>query len=210
MAFPSSARAGDDPDFLMPFRKGDFAQADVHGPRTAEAGFLYRIDPLPSGRAVVLVQSSKQPDWDYAFHNADYLLAAPPEVRQLDPHWAAGDVLRFRLQANATRKVDTKTDAEGKRRNGTRVPVGRERLPEWLGRKAEQSGFAFAEGDVRVATGYVYFAKDNREDGRLFSVRYDGVLRVTDADLFRVALESGIGPAKGFGFGLLSVAPLRE
>jgi CRISPR system Cascade subunit CasE len=39
-------------------------------------------------------------------------------------------------------------------------------------------------------------------------VEFDGVLKVTDSEAFGRALSSGIGPAKGFGFGLLSVAHL--
>lgn len=42
-----------------------------------------------------------------------------------------------------------------------------------------------------------------------FAVDFDGVLRVTDPQKFVEAVRCGIGPAKGFGFGLLSVAPLR-
>ena len=39
------------------------------------------------------------------------------------------------------------------------------------------------------------------------SVLFEGVLEVTDAERFRQALEQGIGSAKAYGFGLLSIAP---
>ena len=39
---------------------------------------------------------------------------------------------------------------------------------------------------------------------------FNGILRVTDAGKFADAVANGIGPAKGFGFGLLSVAPLTK
>jgi CRISPR-associated protein Cas6/Cse3/CasE subtype I-E len=45
---------------------------------------------------------------------------------------------------------------------------------------------------------------------RLGAVRFDGILQVTNAELFLQTLRAGIGPAKGFGFGLLSVAPYLE
>ena len=41
------------------------------------------------------------------------------------------------------------------------------------------------------------------------SVLFDGLLRVTDTDAFLRTLVRGIGPGKAFGFGLLSVAPVR-
>jgi CRISPR system Cascade subunit CasE len=43
---------------------------------------------------------------------------------------------------------------------------------------------------------------------RIFSVLYDGVLTVTDADAFANVLRTGIGHGKTLGLGLLSVAPI--
>jgi CRISPR system Cascade subunit CasE len=39
------------------------------------------------------------------------------------------------------------------------------------------------------------------------SVQFDGILRVSDPDKLHAAIENGIGSGKGFGFGLLSLAP---
>ena len=48
----------------------------------------------------------------------------------------------------------------------------------------------------------------NGAEIRVFSVLYDGILTVADADKFRAALQDGIGHAKAMGLGLLSVAPV--
>jgi CRISPR system Cascade subunit CasE len=45
---------------------------------------------------------------------------------------------------------------------------------------------------------------------RLGAVRFDGVLQITHVDQFRSAVLNGIGPAKAFGFGLLSIAPANS
>jgi CRISPR system Cascade subunit CasE len=86
---------------------------------------------------------------------------------------------------------------------------------EWLARKGGAHGFELLsrrEGgqmvdSVRItAEGLVR----GRCDGRtitFLSVLFDGLLRVTDADRFATAVEQGIGSGKGFGFGLLSIAP---
>jgi len=37
---------------------------------------------------------------------------------------------------------------------------------------------------------------------------YGGILEITDVDAFRAALVGGMGPAKGYGCGLLTLAPL--
>ena len=38
------------------------------------------------------------------------------------------------------------------------------------------------------------------------AVQFNGLLSITDVEVFRQALEQGIGSAKAYGFGLLSVA----
>jgi CRISPR system Cascade subunit CasE len=42
-----------------------------------------------------------------------------------------------------------------------------------------------------------------------FAVVFDGLLRVTDTGAFTETLVHGLGSAKAFGFGLLSIAPIK-
>jgi CRISPR system Cascade subunit CasE len=213
MAFPSASRKPDDADFLKPFKPEDFGNDQVHVTRGADSGFLFRIDPQPGGRAVILVQSALKPDWEYAFHNASYLLAAPPEIKPFNPCFTKGQRLRFRLVANPTRRLSRHSlGADGRpieKGIGKRVPVPTDRLFDWLTRRAEQSGFSIKKDSTTVQPGYIYVNKTGGGKGhRLRSVRYDGVLNVTDADNFHNTLMRGIGPGKAFGFGLLSVRPV--
>ena len=60
MAFPSAPRISEDPEFLKPFKPEDFGKKQVHVKREADSGFLFRIDPEPDGRAVILVQSASK------------------------------------------------------------------------------------------------------------------------------------------------------
>jgi CRISPR system Cascade subunit CasE len=212
MAFPSASRKSHDPDFLKSFDPRDFGNGQVHVARKAESGFLFRIDPQPGGRVVILVQSAVKPEWDYAFHNAGYLLAAPPQVKPFDPSFKVGQRLRFRLVANPTRRLSKRSlGADGKpieKGIGKRVPVPTDQLSDWLARQAEKAGFSVEKESASVSPSYVYVNKAREDNGvRLRSVRYDGTLTVTDSTLFREAMRRGIGPGKAFGFGLLSVAP---
>jgi len=225
MAFPSPERKADDVEFLRPFKADDFGNNQVHVPRGAHAGFLFRIDPQPGGQAVVLVQSAVKPDWEYAFHNAGHLLAAPPEVRSFDLHFTKGQSLRFRLVANPTRRLSGHSlEADGQPIKedwvGKRVPVPTDQLFEWLARRVESAGFSVNKDSTTVQPGYLYFKKPRKqndepedeqkdEQSRLRSVRYDGVLKVADPARFHRTLVRGIGPGKAFGFGLLSVAPVN-
>lgn len=223
MAFPSVQRKSVDADFLLPYHVDDFGSGHVKVERDQGSGFLYRIDTAGGGRAIVLVQSAIQPDWEYAFHNAGHLLAALPESKTVDPHFETGARLQFRLQANPTKKIGTPTKAERlgvtkelwkdqSARHGRRVPVRPDESLDWLVRRAESGGFAVDEERTGFVLGYVSMSKkrDGHECKRLRSARFDGVLRVTDADAFRQTIIRGIGPGKAFGFGLLSVAPFRD
>lgn len=91
-----------------------------------DAGFLFRIDTPPGGRAVILVQSAEKPDWEDAFGlrngaindqgrpigNAGYLLAAPPQVKRDNPCFAKGDRLAFKLRANPIQSSKQERTAE--------------------------------------------------------------------------------------------------
>ena len=224
MAFPSEQRIGKDPQFLEPWDPADFPEqrhlADrptrevgpdvlrqVHSQRDRCRGFLFRIDPQPCGRAVILVQSGLKPDWGYAFQNASYLLAAPPEAKSFDPCFGEGECFRFRLVANPTRKIDTKSGPDRCRRNGRRVPVPTDQLYEWLALRAEAAGFSVDKDSITIQPGYIYVSNPRNGNGqRLRSAQYDGTLRITNAPCFQETVVRGIGSAKAFGFGLLSLA----
>jgi len=213
MAFPSPDRKNRDPHFLAPFAPSDFGNEQVHVRRGQDAGFLFRVDPLPQGRAAIVVQSSDKPDWDYAFYNASYLLAAAPECRQFQPRFAEGQKYRFRLQANPTRRLSSRSLGPDGRPLlsgvGKRVPVPPDQLDAWLLRRAEPGGFALVDGSLTIQAGYLYVNKERNQENsgiRLRSCRYEGMLLVVDPNRFLKAVVRGIGPAKAFGFGLLSLA----
>ncbi len=217
MAFPSLAAKADDPAFLKPYSPGSFTH--VHGPRSELQAFLFRVDPQPGNRALILVQSATRPDWEYAFQNAGYLLAAPPQVQPYDPLFEAGQAWRFRLLANPTKRLrEASLGPDGKLINpelwknlkgkGKRVPVPRGMLQDWLMRRAGDAGFRVVRL-YNVQPGYLYVAKNGEGTGtRLRSAQYDGILEVTDPQSFRHAFIHGIGPGKAFGFGLVSVRPI--
>ena len=208
MAFPSASRKADDPDFLRPFKPEDFGPQQVHVARGADAGFLFRIDPRPGGRVVVLVQSALRPDWDYAFRNGACLLAAPPDVKSYDPSFEKEQHVRFRLRANPTvRRVFEPASSGQPKQSGKRVGVyGEEAQREWLDRKAERAGFRVLDCRVLDRGFQVSGRRNGAPPLRHLCVDFEGILELTDPETFLSALESGIGSGKAFGFGLLSVA----
>jgi CRISPR system Cascade subunit CasE len=187
-------------------------------PVRAQFGILYRVE-YPS---TILIQSYEQPDFARLAHG--YLMG-PAESKDVADAWdRIGNeaVLRFRLRANPTRKIDSKSGLDGIRRNGKRVELRTElEQLDWLRRKAAKGGFeiiavrsAAQVPDVRVTgegkiRGQRAWTSGSREKHRLTfaSVLFEGKLRVEDRDRFRATLEHGVGSAKAYGFGLLSIAP---
>jgi CRISPR system Cascade subunit CasE len=188
-------------------------------PRNA-LGVLHRIDEDPRrGEIVLFVQSAEEPNFarlpsGYFASAADDLDLAlsgdseNPRVRSVARERegiALGDRFVFRLRANTTKKILTKSLPDGTKQNGKRVPVrGDEERLNWLARRAAQAGFHVERARVSEVEPIGGRAKERRLTfaGALF----EGVLAVTDAGAFRVALAEGIGPGKAFGFGLLSLA----
>ena len=163
---------------------------------------LLRLDiDHKNGDISVLVQSEKEPDWT-ALDGSEGFFLEQPRYKAFDPAVAMGQVLYFRLRANPTIK-----------RNGKRLGILRdEEQAAWLERKGRESGFEVVSLTV-VPEGIAHDKMTNRmgspHDLSLLSARFEGLLRVTDPHVFRQTIERGIGSAKGLGFGLLSIAPLR-
>ncbi|MHB9145228.1 MAG: type I-E CRISPR-associated protein Cas6/Cse3/CasE [Symbiobacteriia bacterium] len=176
----------------------------------AELGVLYRADTdHRNGGVTLLVQSLVEPDWSKLPEH--YLLGTAAQ-KYVTGHYrriAAGSVLRFRLLANPTRRIDTKSGPNGEKRNGRRVELTREDDQlAWFDRKALDAGFRSLELRV-VGKGPALDVTGRHPAGKvvLKGVVYEGRLVVKDQERFRHALEHGVGPGKAYGFGLLSVAP---
>lgn len=225
MAFPKESRLLADPDFLAPFVPTDFPLlraeatrskdkagvqqlAQVHAPRNAGSGFLFRIDPSRHG-AQIIVQSATAPNWAYAFGNFRGVLAAEVQMRAFAPSFTTGQRLQFRLEANPTRRIDTKSAPDGTRRHGRRVPVAASNCIEWLRRFERDSGFTLDPQEVRLECGAARARKsvDAEEGAAYFAARFEGLLTVDDPEAFARKLVAGFGSAKAYGFGLMSVVP---
>jgi len=170
-----------------------------------EERVLHRLELEPyDDQIILLVQSQIFPDWSYLLEKSHYLLDAP-RVKSFTLTITAGRELRFRLRANPTVKTSSNRHPHKK----TRVPlVHEEKQKAWLVRKGDLHGFQVIHQHVSHAETYLG-RKKGSQSIQVFTVRYDGILRVTDAEAFTQAVKSGIGPAKSFGCGLISLAPLR-
>lgn len=178
------------------------------GDTPADERLLYRIEPeMHAAGPVVLVQTRQAlPDWDPFIENQYLLYAEGP--KSLEPLFEKGDRLRFRLTANPVKK-----------QKGKRIPLifaehddaHITTYYDWLGRQAGRSGFRLLgvrDAPFRLASNRRKQSVYGKQEIPHFGVRFDGALEVTQPELLISALRSGIGPAKSFGFGLLSVSRL--
>lgn len=183
-------------------------------------GVLWRLDSGQRGYTLY-VQSHTRPDWSPLPHG---YLSARPEVRCLQPVLAAiepGRVFGFRLVANPTRTVHFE-GTPGNRGRGKRVGLGKpEQQVQWLLRQGERHGFTIPETDnfgpdvaptpTPNLTGYKENnTKTERNKITIAQVRFDGHLHVTDPEALTAALKEGIGRAKAYGCGLLSLTPAQH
>ncbi|QAY71390.1 type I-E CRISPR-associated protein Cas6/Cse3/CasE [Xylanimonas protaetiae] len=171
----------------------------------AERGrVLWRVDQ-DAHRSRLYVVSRPAPDFAHIVEQAGWQTtqdtwAVRPYGTLLD-RLRPGQTWRFRLTANPSRTH------EGKRLG--HVTVSQQQ--EWFLSRTKGWGFTVPEHDgvpdvvvhdrrtdrFRRGAGTVTIAKAS----------FDGVLNITDVDALRAALVAGLGPAKGYGCGLLTLAP---
>ena len=112
-------------------------------------------------------------------------------------------VFRFQLETAPFKK----TAADGVKNSRRRALRTEEEREAWLRRKAEQNGFEILL--VNETAGEKHIARHPAEAGGSLTVDsyyYAGTLRITDPDLFRLAMRQGIGPGKAYGLGMLLLA----
>lgn len=117
-----------------------------------------------------------------------------------------GSKWNFRLTANPV--FAQKSEKQGER--GKVIPYASVlKRTEWLEKKALSNGFSINPEEVRIVhSDWIRFRKEGTSSPvTIKSATYEGVLTVTDPDLFRKALVDGIGRGKAYGLGLLTVVP---
>lgn len=178
--------------------------------------FLYRQEET-SGLPIFYTVSEREPENQEGIWQTKSM--------PYNPVLREGDCLSFILRVNP---IVTKQDLDGTHHRHDVIMEAKTKLKEegvprdkwpsdaeivqdegfkWLEKKGQQNGFSIEENFVR-ADGYIQqkFYKPNRKQlVNISTIDFNGILTVTDPELFKNALFKGIGPAKGFGCGLMMV-----
>lgn len=178
--------------------------------------FIYRVDSNNS-RPSILTVSKREPDPNTALWRV--------ESKMYNPQIRSGMALAFMLRANPvlTKKNDQNKHSrhdvvmnlkaslkDDKSMKSDRKPLNllaQMAGSAWLEKRSEKNGFSVNPDMVRV-DGYrqhQFYKKKNRKEIRISTLDFSGQLTVTDPAQFLETLYNGIGPAKGFGCGLMLV-----
>jgi len=166
--------------------------------------FLFRVGKSDWNQAEVLMQSLRKPEKMY---DTAQILGCKEYSLSLQ----AGQQLRFLLVANPIKMIKDekgRTDAAGEPKK-CRVPLVREDDQRaWIERKFQ--GAAILE-TLAIDPVFPLRFRKNKDDkaGKIQQVNFQGVLCVEDVVALTALIQSGIGPAKAFGCGLLSLARVR-
>lgn len=164
--------------------------------------FLFRVESTDqSCQCSILLQSISQP----VPLSEDLVQLKEPKKLNFDIK--AGNKYKFMLCANPTKKIidkDGKTTNQGK----VRVPIIRDdQIVLWLEKQLEH--IAKINSVELVGKKVVTFYKNksgNKHIGKIQVITFLGIMTVEEPELLLDKIIKGIGPAKAFGCGLLTLA----
>jgi len=167
----------------------------------ARRDFLFRVGQSDRSQAEILLQSLREP----AQTSKDARIIG---CKEYPLSLNAGQRLRFFLVANPVKMIDDEAgrkNADGEPKK-CRVPLARDDdQRSWIERKLKdvaslESLFVDPVSVLRFRKG-----KENRV-GNIQQVSFQGILKVEEPKAMLTVVRNGIGPAKAFGCGLLSLA----
>lgn len=169
---------------------------------------LWRIDQHSRHEKNLLVVSSTPPDFTHLIEQAGWPTRA-------DATWITRSYenLLNKLDTNQTWAFRLRANPVVRKREAGRIkaiPLTSSQQMEWLRNRQESTGVIFSDFGISER-GTVKFRKgaSGAKTGHQVTIsfaQFDGLLQITDPELLRNALISGIGRSKGYGFGLLTLA----
>ncbi|MCG6493912.1 type I-E CRISPR-associated protein Cas6/Cse3/CasE [Kitasatospora sp. A2-31] len=195
---------------------------------TGQPRVLWRLDRNAAAELQLYVVSAGRPDLTHLVEQAGWPAAAAsgtpgwqtygyaPFLDRLDK----GSAWNFRLTANPVHNVRVRDGQPVKRT--AHVTAGHQ--ISWLLDRQEAGGFRIQEkpverrhtehGDahqivVRDQRSLEFRKGGSNQPVTIKAVTYDGRLEVTDPDALRRLLTQGLGKAKAYGCGLMTLAPAQ-
>ncbi|MET9201499.1 type I-E CRISPR-associated protein Cas6/Cse3/CasE [Gordonia sp. NPDC003585] len=186
----------------------------AQGPKDSRP--LWRVDSPTRDETYLYIVSATEPDLSHVVEQAGWQTGDMWQTRSYLPvldGLRPGGRYAFRLRANPVRSARKTPDGDTK----PVAHVSEKYQLAWLTDRAESRGFEIPDdsaGDRAlriVERGTMRFGKSGQPPGAKGVVTigfatYEGILVVSDADVLRGSLISGIGRAKAYGCGLMTLA----
>lgn len=166
---------------------------------------LWRIDKM-DGKEYLLIVSQTKPDLKalekYGVPNSGQTKDYEPFLLSLQKNMQ----LRFRVTLNPV--VSVKVEGE----RGRVMPhVTVSQQMDFLLNRSEKNGFSLKSEEFTIVDrGYTIFKKTGQKPLKLSKATYEGILTVTDEELFLKTLKEGFGRKKAYGFGMMTVIPYSQ
>lgn len=174
---------------------------------------LWRLDSAAPAAVTLYVVSPGQPDLTHLVEQAGWPTTTTWETRAYSQlldmledkqRWA------FRLTANPVHSGRHTQDSKQTQRYGY---LREAEQTQWLIDRAQRHGFTVhAQPDgtpnLKLHRRPTLTFKRGQGTVTLATATFDGILEVAEVEAFRAALTGGIGHAKAYGCGLLTLAPV--
>lgn len=179
-----------------------------------DARTLWRLDQNANQQITLFIVSPGKPDLTHLVEQAGWPTADTWLTRPYQPFLdtlQAGQRWAFRLTANPVRSGWRKDRDETQRFGHVTV----DNQVDWLQKRTERNGFTIAaqpDGQPNLLLHQRRTLSFTRHQRRvtLTTATYDGVLAITDPEPLRAMLTTGIGHARAYGCGLLTLAPVSS
>lgn len=172
---------------------------------------LWRIDTIKD-KSYLLILSEDKPDFNSLEKYGVKGTATCKSYDEFLDSLKEGMRANFRIKLNTVKSIRDK-DNPGKR--GQLVPVPLHELNEFFMARTEKNGFTVRPDEFSIASRdeevFVRHDDDKAKAAnlKLVSATYEGILTITDLDKLKNALVSGIGKKKAYGFGFLTIIPIK-
>lgn len=170
---------------------------------------LWRIDRL-NGNDYLLVLSDNKPDLQAL---SKYGVKGTAQTKQYDSFINKihnQEIMRFRITANPVHRVTILGKSKGK----IYPHITIDQQKKWLLDRAQKHGFEIVKNNenylfnvVNRDSAFLYHKGGHKV--RLSRVSFEGLLKVTNLNVFKQTLIKGIGREKAYGMGLLTVIPIN-
>jgi CRISPR system Cascade subunit CasE len=179
------------------------------------ARILWRLDAGTGPQVCLYITSPTEPDLTHLVEQAGWPTTDTWHTRPYTNFLTSlntGQQWAFRLTANPTRDGLPPKNAPDPARRQRYGHVTVTQQQQWLLDRAERAGFRITTNtagatELTIHNRMTHTFRRGTATVTLRVATYDGRLEVTDADTLRAVLTGGLGHAKAYGCGLLTLAP---